>query len=445
MAESIVESSIIERTRRAKAASTALGRLSAEDRNHALSLIAREITAQTEEILAANRKDLERARPLVEAGEMPESLYRRLQLNQSKLNEMSAGINQVAALEDPLGKVTLATQLDEGLRLYRISCPIGVIGAIFESRPDALTQISSLCLKSGNAVVLKGGSEAQESNRALFAIIQSAAASAGAPAEAYVLLDSREDVNALLQAEGFVDLLVPRGSNAFVRYIQNNTHIPVLGHAEGICHIYVDKSADLNKAREITLDAKLQYPAACNAVETLLVHEAIAHACLPALMDSLKGQGVELRCDQRAAAMGGSSLKGVSLATEEDWSTEYCDLILSIKVVDSVDEAIAHINRYGSHHTDTIISEDRSACEKFFTEVDSAGVFLNASTRFADGFRYGFGAEIGISTGKLHPRGPVGLEGLVTYKYKLIGDGHTVAMYSSGPDARRFIHRPLEE
>lgn len=442
MAESTVESSIIERTRRAKAASTALGRLSAEDRNHALCLIAREITSQAEEILAANTKDLERARPLVEAGEMPESLYRRLQLNQSKLNDMTAGINQVAALEDPLGKVTLATQLDERLKLYRISCPIGVIGAIFESRPDALTQISSLCLKSGNAVVLKGGSEAQESNRALFAIIQSAAASAGAPAEAYVLLDSREDVNALLKAEGFVDLLVPRGSNAFVRYIQNNTHIPVLGHAEGICHIYVDKSADLNKAMEITLDAKLQYPAACNAVETLLLHEAIAHAFLPALVESLKDQGVELRCDPRA--MGGSSLKGVSLASEEDWSTEYCDLILSIKVIDSVDEAIAHINRYGSHHTDTIISEDRSACEKFFTEVDSAGVFLNASTRFADGFRYGFGAEIGISTGKLHPRGPVGLEGLVTYKYKLIGDGHTVAMYS-GPDARRFIHRPLEE
>ena len=442
MAESIVESSIIERTRRAKAASTALGRLSAEDRNHALTLIAREITSQAEVILAANTKDLERARPLVEAGEMPESLYWRLQLDQSKLNEMSAGINQVAALEDPLGKVTLATQLDEGLRLYRISCPIGVIGAIFESRPDALTQISSLCLKSGNAVVLKGGSEAQESNRALFAIIQSAAASAGAPAEAYVLLDSREDVNALLKAEGFVDLLVPRGSNAFVRYIQNNTHIPVLGHAEGICHIYVDKSADLNKAMEITLDAKLQYPAACNAVETLLLHEAIAHAFLPALVERLKGQGVELRCDPRA--IGGSSLKGVSLASEEDWSTEYCDLILSIKVVDSVAEAIAHINRYGSHHTDSIISEDRSACEKFFTEVDSAGVFLNASTRFADGFRYGFGAEIGISTGKLHPRGPVGLEGLVTYKYKLTGDGHTVAMYS-GPDARRFIHRPLEE
>jgi glutamate-5-semialdehyde dehydrogenase len=442
MAESIVESSIIERTRRAKVASTALGRLSAEGRNHALSLIAREITSQAKEILAANRKDLERARPLVEAGEMPEPLYQRLRLNQSKLNDMVAGINQVAALDDPLGKVTLATQLDERLRLYRISCPIGVIGAIFESRPDALTQIASLCLKSGNAVVLKGGSEAEESNRALFTIIQSAAASAGAPAEAYVLLDSREDVSALLKAEGFVDLLIPRGSNALVRYIQNNTHIPVLGHAEGICHIYVDQSADLNKALEITLDAKLQYPAACNAVETLLVHEAMAHTFLPVLVESLKAQGVELRCDLRA--IGGTGLKGVSLATEEDWSTEYCDLVLSIKVVGSLDEAIDHINRYGSHHTDTIISEDRSACEKFFTEVDSAGVYLNASTRFADGFRYGFGAEIGVSTGKLHPRGPVGLEGLTTYKYKLIGEGHTVAMYS-GPDARRFIHRPIEK
>ena len=442
MAESIVESSIIERTRRAKAASRVLGRFSAEDRNHALSLIARQITDQSPEILAANRKDLERARPLVEAGQMPESLYRRLQLNQSKLNEMVSGINQVAALEDPLGKVTLATQLDEGLMLYRISCPIGVIGAIFESRPDALTQIASLCLKSGNAVVLKGGSEAEESNRALFAIIHRAATSAGAPAEAYVLLDNREEVNALLKAEGFVDLLVPRGSNALVRYIQNNTHIPVLGHADGLCHIYVDKSADLNKAMEITLDAKVQYPAACNAVETLLVHEAMAHTFLPALVDRLKAEGVELRCDLRA--ISGGSLTGVHLATEEDWSTEYCDLILSIKVVDSVDEAIDHINRYGSHHTDTIVSEDNSACEKFFTEVDSAGVYLNASTRFADGFRYGFGAELGISTGKLHPRGPVGLEGLITYKYKLIGEGHTAATYS-GRDARRFIHKPVDK
>lgn len=440
MAESIVESSILERAREAKAASTALARLSAEDRNHALGLIAREIAAHAEEILAFNKKDLERARPFVEAGEIPESLYRRLVLNQSKLDDIVAGINQVAALDDPLGKVTLATELDVGLSLYRISCPIGVIGAIFESRPDALVQIASLCLKSGNAVVLKGGSEAEESNRALFTIILDAVASAGVPVEAFVLLDSRKDVEDLLKAEGFVDLLVPRGSNAFVRYIQDNTHIPVLGHAEGICHIYVDKSADLSKAKEITLDAKLGYPAACNAVETLLVHEAVAGSFLPALVDSLKARRVELRCDRRA--IDTYRLEGVSLATEADWSTEYCDLILSIKVVDSVEEAIDHINRNGSHHTDTIISEDNDACERFFAEVDSAGVYLNASTRFADGFRYGFGAEIGISTGKLHPRGPVGLEGLVTYKYKLIGEGHTVGMYS-GPNARRLNHRPI--
>lgn len=441
MAESIVKNSVIETARRAKAASAALGRSSAGDRNHALHLMAREITRQSEEILAANRKDLQSARPMVEAGEMPEALYRRLQLGQSKLDEIVAGINQVAALDDPLGKVTLATQLDHGLNLYRISCPLGVVGAIFESRPDALTQIASLCLKSGNAVVLKGGSEAEESNRALFRVLQSVAARAGLPAEAYVLLESREDVNALLKAEGFVDLLVPRGSNALVRYIQNHTHIPVLGHAEGICHVYVDKNADLDKATAITLDAKLQYPAACNAVETLLVHAAVGRDLLPSLTESLKAQGVETRCDERSIKE--CDLKGVSRAAEDDWTTEYCDLILSVKIVDSIDEAIRHINTYGSHHTDTIVSEDASACEKFFAEVDSAGVYVNASTRFADGFRYGFGAEIGISTGKLHPRGPVGLEGLVTYKYKLVGAGHTVGMYS-GTEARRFTHTPID-
>ncbi len=442
MTEAISESAIIETAGKAKAASAVLGRLSGDDRNHALRLIAREIEAHAGAIIAANKIDVERAQALVDTREMSEALLRRLKLDQAKLTDIIAGVNGVAALADPLGAVTLATELDEELRLYRISCPIGVVGVIFESRPDALVQIAALCLKSGNAVLLKGGSEAEESNRALFEIIRRTAARAGVPAEAFALLETRADVNALLKAEGFVDLIVPRGSNELVSYIQQHTNIPVLGHAEGICHLYVDADADLKKATDITLDAKVQYPAACNAAETLLVHEAVAGVFLPACVEQLKRQGVAVRCDSRAISDCG--LEGVGLATEEDWSTEYCDLILSVKIVDSLSEAIAHINKYGSHHTDAIISENANACERFFHEVDSAGVYVNASTRFADGFRYGFGAEVGISTGKLHPRGPVGLEGLVTYKYKLSGAGQTVGMYH-GADARRFTHQPIAD
>jgi glutamate-5-semialdehyde dehydrogenase len=433
---------VIEAAKKAKAASAVLARTSTEEKNRALMLIARSIEANAEGIFEANAKDLAAAKPLVETGDMAESLYRRLKLDKGKLRDIVAGIEQVAALDDPVGEITLATQLDEGLRLYRVNCPVGVVGVVFESRPDALTQISSLCLKSSNAVLLKGGREAEHSNRALFAIIQRAIVDAGLPASAIALLESREDVNEMLKAEGFVDLIIPRGSNELVRYVQQNTVIPVLGHAEGICHIYVDRAADLDKAFNITMDAKLQYPAACNAVETLLVDAEVAHEFLPRVIGALQQQGVEVRCDELSRKE--YAIAGVALAREEDWQTEYCDLILSVKVVSGIDEAIAHINAYGSRHTDTIITEDASRFERFFAEVDSAGVYLNASTRFADGFRYGFGAEVGISTGKLHPRGPVGLEGLVTYKYKLVGAGHTVGMYS-GPDGRRFTHKPIEE
>lgn len=434
--------SVIEAAKKAKAASSVLARISTEEKNRALVLIARAIEAKAEEIFEANGKDLDIAKPLVETGEMAESLYRRLKLDKGKLRDIVAGIEQVAALKDPVGEITLATELDEGLRLYRVNCPVGVVGVVFESRPDALTQVSSLCLKSSNAVLLKGGREAEHSNRALFTIIQRAIIDAGLPASAIVLLESREDVNEMLKAEGFVDLIIPRGSNALVRYVQQNTVIPVLGHAEGICHIYVDRAADLDKAFEIAMDAKLQYPAACNAVETLLVDAEVAREFLPRVIGALQQHGVEVRCDE--LSLKEYAIAGVALAKEEDWQTEYCDLILSVKVVSGIDEAIAHINAYGSRHTDTIITEDASQFERFFAEVDSAGVYLNASTRFADGFRYGFGAEVGISTGKLHPRGPVGLEGLVTYKYKLVGAGHTVGMYS-GPDGRRFTHKPIEE
>ncbi len=429
---------IIEIAKKAKAASRALAHLSTAEKNHALLHIAKRMNERREELLAANKLDLDAARLLVESGRMAESLYSRLKLDDSKLDGILSGIEQVARMEDPTARVTLATELDEGLMLYRVTCPVGVVGIIFESRPDALVQIASLCLKSGNAVLLKGGSEAEQTNRALFGIIHAAATERGVPRDAMALLESREDVMALLRAEAFVDLIVPRGSNSLVRFIQENTNIPVLGHAEGICHIYIDRRSELAKAIEIVLDAKIDYPAACNAVETLLVHSAIAREFLPAVADALQSRGVELRCDPRSIEF----VAGAKQAIEEDWSTEYCDLILSIKVVDSIEEAIAHINSYGSRHTDAIITEDGEAWEKFFAEVDSAGVYRNASTRFADGFRYGFGAELGISTAKLHPRGPVGLEGLVTYKYKLTGSGHTAAMYAKG--GRRFTHKRID-
>jgi glutamate-5-semialdehyde dehydrogenase len=432
--------SVIAFARSAKAASGILARLTDVEKNAALSLIAKHIKERADDILAANKKDVEAAWFLVETGDMAEALFRRLKLDEAKLADILKGIEQVAALEDPVGKVTLATELDEGLRLYRVNCPIGVVGVIFEARPDALVQIATLCLKSGNGVLLKGGREAEHSNRALFAAIQAAMSDAQLPADAFVLLESREDVNALLKAEGVVDLIIPRGSNALVRFVQENTNIPVLGHAEGICHIYVDRVADLQKALAITVDAKVTYPAACNAVETLLVHKAVARDFLPEVIEALQQHSVEVRCE--GESIKEFQIEGVKPATEEDWQTEYSDLILSIKTVESLDEAIAHINEYSSHHTDSIITEDIAAFNKFFAEVNSAGVYLNASTRFADGFRYGFGAEVGISTGAMHPRGPVGLEGLVTYKYKLVGNGHIVTDYS-GKDAKSFTHRQI--
>lgn len=434
------EMSVIAFARSAKIASGILARLTDSEKNAALALIARRIKERTSEILAANKKDVDAARLMVEHGDIAEALFRRLKLDEAKLADIIKGIEQVAALEDPVGKITLATELDEGLRLYRVNCPIGVVGVIFEARPDALVQIATLCLKSGNGVLLKGGREAEHSNRALFAAIQSAICDAKLPAEAFVLLESREDVNALLKAEGFVDLIIPRGSNSLVRFVQENTNIPVLGHAEGICHIYVDRAADLQKALAITIDAKVTYPAACNAVETLLVHKDIARDFLPEVIQALQQNSVEVRCEEQTIKE--CQLVGVKQATLVDWRTEYSDLILSIKTVESLDEAITHINEYGSHHTDSIITEDDAAFDKFFAEVNSAGVYLNASTRFADGFRYGFGAEVGISTGAMHPRGPVGLEGLVTYKYKLSGTGHIVADYT-GKNAKPFTHKPL--
>jgi glutamate-5-semialdehyde dehydrogenase len=402
-----------------------MARLDGSCRNAALTAVARALEAEAGSIAAANRRDLEAARAEVARGAMSESLYARLVLDEPKVAELAVGVRQLATLADPVGKVTLAVELDEGLILERVTCPIGVVGVVFESRPDALVQIAGLCLKSGNAVLLKGGGEAAHSNRALFDLVERAALGSGIPEGALALLESREHVDELLRCEGSVDLIVPRGSNALVRYVRQRTSIPVLGHAEGICHVYVDAAADVERALAVTLDAKLQYPAACNAAETLLVHRAAADRFLPRALAALKERGVAVR-------------------TEGPWNAEYGDLVIGLRIVDSIDDAIAHINRYGSRHTDTIVTEDDAAWRRFFAEVDSAGVFRNASTRFADGFRYGFGAEVGISTGKLHPRGPVGLEGLVTYKYRLTGKGHVVSDYI-GEGAKRFTHRPLSQ
>ena len=345
---------------------------------------------------------------------------------------MTEGIRDLIGLKDPLRQTQLARELDEGLTLYRVTCPIGVIGVIFEARPDALVQISALCIKSGNCVILKGGSEALRTNKILFQIIQKAALEAGLPEHSMLLLEARSEISELLDCYGYVDLLIPRGSNQFVQYIMNHTRIPVMGHADGICHIYVDKEADLKKAIPVILDAKTQYVSACNAVETLLIHRAIAKKFLPELAKELKAHGVELKGTREV-----QELTGCVEATEEDNRKEYLDYIVSAKIVDSIQEAIDHINTYGSHHTDCILTEDNGAAEEFMMLVDSAGVYQNCSTRFADGYRYGFGAEVGISTGKLHARGPVGLEGLVSYKYKLFGNGHVVGDYASG---KRTFH-----
>lgn len=432
--------SVVEAARQASLAARTLARLPAEKKTAALHAVARALAANAPSIAQANVKDLEAARPLVETGRMPAALFQRLTLDEAKVHGLVAGIEQVAEMEDPVGRVTLATELDESLRLERVTCPIGVVGVVFESRPDALPQIVALCLKAGNAVLLKGGKEAERSNRALFEVIHGAAVGSGVPAAAITLLESREDVAALLGAPEYVDLIVPRGSNSLVRHIQTHTSIPVLGHSEGICHVYVDRAADLDMALAIAVDAKVQYPSACNAMETLLVHEAVASRFLPRAVTKLRALGVEVRCDGRAIEEFGVA---AVRATDDDWGTEYSDLVLSIRVVASLDEAIAHIARYGSRHTEAIVTEDVAAFDRFFAEVDAAGVCLNASTRFADGFRYGFGAEVGVSTGKLHPRGPVGMDGLVTYKYKLVGKGHVVSAYS-GPQARRFTHRQLD-
>ena len=418
----------IESIKKVKGNSYIMASLPADVRNAALDAVATALENHKDSIFVANEKDLAAAT----ANGLPTPIVNRLKFDSHKLEGCIAGIRDLIGLEDPLFKELLKRELDDELILTKTTCPIGVIGVIFESRPDALVQIAALCMKSGNCAVLKGGSEAKNTNRVLFDVIYSAGIGAGLPEGFAVLIEDRAEIGELLKCHDYVDLLIPRGSNEFVQYIMDNSKIPVMGHADGICHIYVDGAACIEKAIPIIIDSKTQYVAACNTAETLLVHKDIADLIIPMLSDA-SGDKISYRCDARS--MG---LIPCEEATEEDFKTEYLDYILSIKIVDDIDEAIAHINRYGSHHTDCIITEDKDSADKFMALVDSAGVYQNCSTRFADGFRYGFGAEVGISTGKIHARGPVGLDGLVTYKYKLVGEGHVVADYANGNATFKF-------
>ena len=425
---------------RAKTAAIELSALDTSVKDAALSAMADALDMNRERILSANAKDMESAEESEKRGELSKSLVKRLMVTDSKIDGMIDGIKDVISLKDPVGETMSTLEMDEGLTLYQIRCPIGVIGVIFESRPDVVPQIMSLCLKSGNAVIFKGGMEASNSNEELFNILSEAAYGAGVPRGSFVLLRTREDVNAILAMDEYIDLLIPRGSNQFVKYIQSNTRIPVLGHAAGICHVYIDEYADIDKALKVTLDSKIQYPAVCNAVETLLVNSKIAEEFLPEMDSLLHENGVEIRADERCISVMEHAVR----ADDEDWDTEYNDLIISVKMVDSVREAIDFINKHGSHHTDAIVTENRESMIAFSKSVDSADVMINASTRFADGYRFGKGAEVGISTNKIHSRGPVGMEGLMIYKYVLVGDGQVVKDYV-GPDSKRFTHVPVDK
>lgn len=407
-----------------------LANASLEDRNLTLLHIIENLISDADIIFKANQKDLAAANE----NQIAESIIKRLKFDESKLQTVIDGIKDLISLPDPIGKIEINRQLSDTLKLCRISVPIGVIGVIFEARPDALIQISALCIKSGNMAILKGGSETTHTNKALYASIHRAVKESVLPDSSIYLIEARSDVAELLAFDKYVDLLIPRGSNAFVQYIMNHTKIPVMGHADGICHTYIDRSADIAKSIHTVIDAKTQYTAACNATESLLIHKDIATEILPPLADALHSNKVKIHATKEVADIIPDDIE--SILEEENFSHEYLDLEIGIKLVENIEEAISHINAHGSHHTDAILTEDDKAAETFLRFVDSAGVYHNTSTRFADGFRYGFGAEVGISTSKLHARGPVGLEGLCTYKYKLSGQYDKVGEYASG--AKKF-------
>ncbi len=415
-----------------KNASITLAQSTDEQRKGALIAMSEALSARADEILQSNIADLNSAK---DSG-LSMSLLSRLKLNREKLNLAIKGIEQVAALDDPIGKRDLYRELDDGLCLQRITVPLGVLGVIFESRPDAVMQIASLAIRSGNSAILKGGSEARHTNEAIVKALKEGLSKSSVPQEALCLLTTRQESLSLLRLDGLVDLIIPRGSNELVRYIQDNTRIPVLGHADGICHFYVDSDADIHQALNIAIDSKCQYPAACNAIETLLLHNDIASDFLQIAIPKFEKENVLLLGDDNAQKLGIQNK-----AHEKDWATEYLELKLSVKVVLSMEEALDHIRCFGSRHTDCIATRNLQTARKFMLSVDSAGVYHNCSTRFADGFRYGFGAEVGISTQTLPPRGPVGLEGLVTYRYFLEGDGHLAGDFASGK--RTFSHKDL--
>ena len=425
---------------KARRAARALARLSTDQRNQILLVAADRLEAHENEILLANRADCKSLELEISAGTASPALLKRLRTSPAGIKDMARQVRDVARLQDPLGRVLATTELDDGLMLQKVSCALGVVAVIFESRPDVIPQVGSLAIKTGNGLVLKGGAEAGQTNCVLVSIWHEAlAATDPSLRDALCAIEDRAGVARILEMDRDIDMVVPRGSTEFVNYVFQHSRIPVLGHGSGICHIYVDSAADLNMAQEVIIDAKIQYPAACNSVEKVLVHQHAAKEFLPPLVDALQNAGVEVRgCGRTIALLPHASIVP---ATEKDWRTEYGDLKITVKIVSDIDEAIDHINHYGSRHTESILTRDEQAASLFMDEVDAASVFHNASTRFADGFRYGLGAELGISNSKLHARGPVGLEGLLTYKYKLRGSGQTVTEYVQGK--RIFKHRPL--
>lgn len=422
-------SNVIEIAKKAKEASIFALQISTKIKNDALYKIADAINLNKNKIILANNFDLNNAKSLLEKGKITQSAYNRLKLDENKLRDMIQGVRDIADLEDPINKVIWEKDIAQGINLKKVSCPIGVIGVIFEARPDVISQISALAIKSSNAVILKGGSEAEKTNAAIFKIITSTLSEIDDfPENMINLIFSREDVKIMLDADKYIDLIIPRGSNSLVSFIKSNTKIPVLGHADGICHIYIDEFADISKVVPIIIDAKCQYPSACNSVETVLINRKVKDKILPFLIKSLRENSVVINSDEEIKQEYSNDINSVVC----DWHKEYGEKILSLKIVENIEEAISHINKFGSGHTDCIITENDLNAEKFMMFVDSAGVYKNISTRFADGFRYGFGAEVGISTNKTHARGPVGLEGLTIYKYKLFGNGDIVNDFTTG-------------
>ncbi|RWA15057.1 hypothetical protein EKO27_g33 [Xylaria grammica] len=446
---SLTSASPEDAAREAKSASHILATLPAVARNDALTAIHAALSEAKENILAANARDLEAARRAAESGQLSQSLVSRLDLGKKgKWEDMLKGILDVRELEDPVGQITLRTKLDDGLEMTRVTCPIGVLLIIFEARPEVIANIASLAVKSGNAAILKGGKESTESFIAISKAISAALEKTQVPNNAIQLVTTRDVIPQLLNLDQFIDLVIPRGSNDLVRYIKTNTRIPVLGHADGLCSIFLEQSADPKMAAEVIVDSKTSYPAACNSLETLLVQQSAIKTHLSPVADALITKGVVLRCDKvtkefLASVLPPESSAKLEDATDADFNTEFLSLTLAVKAVADIDEAIAHINVHGSKHTDVILTSSSELAEKFMSSVDTAGAYWNASTRFADGMRYGFGTEVGISTNKIHSRGPVGLEGLMIYKYKIRGQGHITTVYGEGEGKKRFKHERL--